>query len=142
MSGSVGQFLTSNAPATARAACLGQLPLKPRRKEAGMRNRNIRIVFYLTEEEYRRLSSKVESSGLSREAFIRRTLDNKTVVEYNIDVYPDTITQLRQTGNVLHQMLLQSRSRCSINTKALEEAINDNRAAEKRVVEAFTKAWQ
>ena len=107
-----------------------------------MRNRNIRIVFYLTEEEYRRLSSKVESSGLSREAFIRRTLDNKTVVEYNIDVYSDTITQLRQTGNVLHQMLLQSRSRCSINTKALEEAINDNRAAEKRVVEAFTKAWQ
>ena len=107
-----------------------------------MRIRDKRVVFYLTEKERSDLNDKVSISGLSRESYIRRALSDKTIIAFDGSMVSGIISELRNTGVTLYELLLLAKSRKNIDSEMLEGAIKDNRDAEKSVVEAITKLWQ
>lgn len=73
-----------------------------------MRNRSNRIVFYLNDKELSELDKKVLKTGLSREAYIRRTLSNIIPKELPCADFTDTIYQLKMIGNNIHQIAVKA----------------------------------
>lgn len=70
-----------------------------------MRNRNHRVVFYLSDEEYDRLTEQVRECNISRESFLRQMLKGAKIRETpTIDVAA-MIRELRRIGYSIDQAL-------------------------------------
>ncbi len=102
-----------------------------------MRRRNNRIVFYLNDKEYAKLSKSVEASKRSREEFIRCVLDGYSIREAPPVDYYNLICEVRRVGTNINQALKVANATGCIDAPAFRKALDENREVEKMLWRAF-----
>ena len=90
-----------------------------------MRNRNNRIVFYLTDNELLSLQNKIAKTGLSREAYIRKIIRDITPKELPNADFNSVLYQLRMIGNNIHQIAMAIQDACDASIAIGLRAIKD-----------------
>lgn len=73
-----------------------------------MRKRNNRVVFYLNDKELNMLESKVNKTGLTREAFLRALIADRDVKELPPADYFEVLKHLRQINNNMNQLAVRA----------------------------------
>ena len=102
-----------------------------------MRTRNHRVVFYLNDKEFEAFEQKAKRSSRSREAFIRRAIQEVQIKELPpADLYK-LIWEIRRVGNNIDQILMIANSKGILNIPDLRKAISDLREAEKLIVSQY-----
>ena len=103
-----------------------------------MRTRNHRVVFYLNDREFEAFEEKAKRSSRSREAFIRRAIQEVQIKELPpADLYK-LIWEIRRVGNNIDQILMIANTKGILNIPDLRKAIDDLREAEKLIVSQYT----
>lgn len=69
-----------------------------------MRRRDYVVRFHLTEDELHTLNKKVQSTSMSREAYIRAVLSDTVPVELPPVSYVDLLKELNRIGNNINQI--------------------------------------
>lgn len=103
-----------------------------------MRTRNCRVEIYFTEKELEDLASKVQKAGLSREQFCRSILNGAQVKEAPSADVLTLIREIRRVGYNIEQILKIANTRGLLDVPQLRKALEDNRAAEKLIVNSYT----
>ena len=102
-----------------------------------MRTRNHRVVFYLNDKEFEAFKEKAKRSSRSREAFIRRAIQEVQIKELPpADLYK-LIWEIRRVGNNIDQILMIANTKGILNIPDLRKAIDDLREAEKLIVSQY-----
>ena len=103
-----------------------------------MRTRNHRVVFYLNDREFEAFEEKAKRSSRSREAFIRKAIEDVQIKELPpADLYK-LIWEIRRVGNNIDQILMIANAKGILNIPDLRKAIDDLREAEKLIVSQYT----
>ena len=103
-----------------------------------MRTRNHRVVFYLNDREFEAFEQKAKRSSRSREAFIRKAIEDVQIKELPpADLYK-LIWEIRRVGNNIDQILMIANAKGILNIPDLRKAIDDLREAEKLIVSQYT----
>ena len=102
-----------------------------------MRKRNHRVVFYLDDKEFESFEKKVKRSSRSREAFIRKAIQEVQINELPpADLYK-LIWEIRHVGNNIDQILMIANAKGILNIPDLRKAIDDLREVEKLIVSQY-----
>ena len=102
-----------------------------------MRTRNHRVVFYLNDKEFEAFEQKAKRSSRSREAFIRRAIQEVQIKELPpADLYK-LIWEIRRVGNNIDQILMIANAKGILNIPDLRKAIDDLREVEKQIVSQY-----
>ena len=102
-----------------------------------MRKRNHRVVFYLNDKEFDAFEQKAKRSSRSREAFIRKAIEDVQIKELPpTDLYK-LIWEIRRVGNNIDQILMIANSKGILNIPDIRKAIDDLREAEKLIVSQY-----
>lgn len=117
---------------------MGNAPKTPLEWSRIMRKRNQRVVVYFTKEELENLEKKVRKSGLSREEFLRRTVQEKEVKEAPHADVPFLLRAMRQAGYNLDQTLKRFNSTGVPDMPQFRKGLEEIRAATKLVSDAYT----
>ena len=91
-----------------------------------------------TRGELDTLTKKSRKAGLSREGYCRRILNGAVVKENPPADVPVLIREVRRVGYNIDQLLLIARARNWLSAKELEKALENNRRAEKLIVDTYT----
>ena len=102
-----------------------------------MRKRNHRVVFYLNGKEFEAFEQKAKRSSRSREAFIRKAIEDVQIKELPPADLHKLIWELRRVGNNIDQILMIANSKGILNIPDLRKAIDDLREAEKLIVSQY-----
>ena len=102
-----------------------------------MRTRNHRVVFYLNDREFEAFEEKAKRSSRSREAFIRRAIQEVQIKELPPADLHKLIWEIRRVGNNIDQILMIANSKGMLNIPDLRKAIDDLREAEKLIVSQY-----
>ena len=102
-----------------------------------MRKRNHRVVFYLNDKEFDAFEQKAKRSSRSREAFIRKAIEDVQIKELPPADLHKLIWELRRVGNNIDQILMIANSKGILNIPDLRKAIDDLREAEKLIVSQY-----
>ena len=102
-----------------------------------MRTRNHRVVFYLNDKEFEAFEEKAKRSSRSREAFIRRAIQEVQIKELPPADLHKLIWEIRRVGNNIDQILMIANSKGILNIPDLRKAIDDLREAEKLIVSQY-----
>ena len=102
-----------------------------------MRKRNHRIVFYLNDKEFEAFEQKAKRSSRSREAFIRRAIQEVQIKELPPADLHKLIWEIRRVGNNIDQILMIANAKGILNIPDLRKAIDDLREAEKLIVSQY-----
>ena len=102
-----------------------------------MRTRNHRVVFYLNDKEYEAFEQKAKRSSRSREAFIRKAIEDVQIKELPPADLHKLIWEIRRVGNNIDQILMIANSKGILNIPDLRKAIDDLREAEKLIVSQY-----
>ena len=111
-----------------------------RKRGVVLRKRNSRVEIYFSKDELEALTKKVRRAGLSREGFCRRILNGAEVKEAPPADLPMLIRELRQVGCKLDSLLKRADAVGLPEAYQLREALEDNRAVEKLVVDTYTSS--
>ena len=103
-----------------------------------MRTRNHRVVFYLNDREFEAFEEKAKRSSRSREAFIRRAIQEVQIKELPPADLHKLIWEIRRVGNNIDQILMIANAKGILNIPDLRKAIDDLREAEKLIVSQYT----
>lgn len=102
-----------------------------------MRNRNHRIVFYLSDEEYDRLTEQFRECSISREDFLRQMLKGAKIRGTPSIDMAAMIRELRRIGYSADQML-----RAGVHDRddkeMLRQIFEDVRKASRQIFVAYT----
>ena len=102
-----------------------------------MRTRNHRVVFYLNDKEFEAFEEKAKRSSRSREAFIRRAIQEVQIKELPpADLYK-LIWEIRRVGNNIDQILMIANTKGILNIPDLRKVIDDLREVEKLIVSQY-----
>lgn len=101
-----------------------------------MRKRNCRVEIYFNRSELEALTKKVRKSGLSREGYCRRVLNDSEVRETPSADIPLLIRELRQIGISLDEML---KSRSMTDQSELRKAMADLQKVERMIAQAYAR---
>ncbi|MBQ3541528.1 MAG: ribbon-helix-helix protein, CopG family [Oscillospiraceae bacterium] len=102
-----------------------------------MRTRNHRVVFYLNDKEFEAFEQKAKRSSRSREAFIRKAIQEVQIKELPpADLYK-LIWEIRRVGNNIDQILMIANAKGILNIPDLCKAIDDLREVEKLIVSQY-----
>ena len=102
-----------------------------------MRTRNHRVVFYLNDKEFEAFKEKAKRSSRSREAFIRRAIQEVQIKELPpADLYK-LIWEIRRVGNNIDQILMIANAKGILNIPDLRKVIDDLREVEKLIVSQY-----
>ena len=102
-----------------------------------MRTRNHRVVFYLNDKEFEAFEQKAKRSSRSREAFIRKAIEDVQIKELPpADLYK-LIWEIRRVGNNTDQILMICNAKGILNIPDLRKAIDDLREVEKLIVSQY-----
>lgn len=85
-----------------------------------MRNRNIQILFRLTENEAQHLSNLVKKSGQSREAFLRAMIMGYSLCEKPGPEFYKAMRELSAIGNSINQLAAKANALNFVDTPMLE----------------------
>ena len=102
-----------------------------------MRTRNHRVVFYLNDKEFEAFKEKAKCSSRSREAFIRKAIEDVQIKELPPADLHKLIWEIRRVGNNIDQILMIANSKGILNIPDLHKAIDDLREAEKLIVSQY-----
>lgn len=102
-----------------------------------MRKRNHRVVFYLNDKEFEAFEQKAKRSSRSREAFIRKAIEDVQIKELPPADLHKLIWEVRRVGNNIDQILMIANSKGILNIPDLRKAIDDLREAEKLIVSQY-----
>ncbi len=118
----------------------GFAPLKPRRERMNqiMRKRNCRVEIYFDRNELEALTKKVRKSGLSREGYCRRVLNDSEVREAPSADVPMLIREVRRVGINIEQILKVANTKGLLDVPKLRKALEENQAVERMIAEAYT----
>lgn len=103
-----------------------------------MRKRNCRVEIYFTRSELDSLTKKVRKSGLSREGYCRRVLNESEVKSAPPADVPVLIREVRRVGHNIDQILKIANAQGLLDVPKLRAALDNNRAVEKMIVESYT----
>lgn len=103
-----------------------------------MRTRNHRVVFYLNDREFEAFEEKAKRSSRSREAFIRKAIEDVQIKELPPADLHKLIWEIRRVGNNIDQILMIANAKGILNIPDLRKAIDDLREAEKLIVSQYT----
>lgn len=103
-----------------------------------MRKRNCRVEIYFTKGELDALTKKVRKSGLSREGYCRRVLNESEVKSAPSADVPMLIREVRRVGHNIDQILKIANAQGLLDVPKLRAALDNNRAVEKMIVESYT----
>ena len=103
-----------------------------------MRTRNHRVVFYLNDKEFEAFKQKAKRSSRSREAFIRKAIEDVQIKELPPADLHKLIWEIRRVGNNIDQILMIANAKGILNIPDLRKAIDDLREAEKLIVSQYT----
>ena len=102
-----------------------------------MRTRNHRVVFYLNDKEFEAFEEKAKRSSRSREAFIRRAIQEVQIKELPPADLHKLIWEIRRVGNNIDQILMIANSKGILNIPDLRKAIDNLRETEKLIVSQY-----
>ena len=102
-----------------------------------MRTRNHRVVFYLNDKEFEAFKQKAKRSSRSREAFIRKAIEDVQIKELPPADLHKLIWEIRRVGNNIDQILMIANAKGILNIPDLRKAIDDLREAEKLIVSQY-----
>ena len=102
-----------------------------------MRKRTHRVVFYLNDKEFEAFEKKAKRSSRSREAFIRRAIQEVQIKELPPADLHKLIWEIRRVGNNIDQILMIANAKGILNIPDLRKAIDDLREAEKLIVSQY-----
>ena len=102
-----------------------------------MRTRNHRVVFYLNDKEFEAFEQKAKRSSRSREAFIRKAIEDAQIKELPPADLHKLIWEIRRVGNNIDQILMIANTKGILNIPDLRKAIDDLREAEKLIVSQY-----
>ena len=102
-----------------------------------MRTRNHRVVFYLNDKEFKAFEQKAKRSSRSREAFIRKIIEDVQIKELPPADLHKLIWEIRRVGNNIDQILMIANSKGILNIPDLRKAIDDLREAEKLIISKY-----
>ena len=102
-----------------------------------MRKRNHRVVFYLNDKEFEAFEEKAKRSSRSREAFIRKAIEDVQIKELPPANLSKLIYEIRRVGNNIDQILMIANSKGILNIPDLRKAIDDLREVEKLIVSQY-----
>ena len=102
-----------------------------------MRKRNHRVVFYLNDKEFEAFEQKAKRSSRSREAFIRKAIEDVQIKELPPADLHKLIWEIRRVGNNIDQILMIANSKGILNIPDLRKAIDDLRETEKLIVSQY-----
>ena len=86
-----------------------------------MRNRNVQVLFRLTDEEAEQLQMLVERSGRSREAFLREMVKGYRLCEKPDPEFYKMMRELSAIGNRINQLAAKANALGFIDTPMLRE---------------------
>ncbi len=100
----------------------GKHPLiPPLRKEAFMRNRPIKLSVRVNQTEYQYLTLQADSSGLSKEAFIRKRIMGEPIKARPPQELPELLRLLKSTSDNINQIARATNARHFVRSEELEE---------------------
>ena len=102
-----------------------------------MRKRNHRVVFYLDDKEFEAFEKKAKRSSRSREAFIRKAIQEVPIKELPPADLSKLIFEIRRVGNNIDQILMIANAKGILNIPDLRKAIDDLREVEKLIVSQY-----
>ena len=102
-----------------------------------MRTRNHRVVFYLNDKEFEAFEQKAKRSSRSREAFIRKAIQEVQIKELPPADLHKLIWEIRRVGNNIDQILMIANTKGILNIPDLRKTIDDLREAEKLIVSQY-----
>ena len=102
-----------------------------------MRTRNHRVVFYLNDREFEAFEEKAKRSSRSREAFIRKAIEDVQIKELPPADLHKLIWEIRRVGNNIDQILMIANAKGILNIPDLRKAIDDLREVEKLIVSQY-----
>ena len=102
-----------------------------------MRTRNHRVVFYLNDREFEAFEEKAKRSSRSREAFIRRAIQEVQIKELPPADLHKLIWEIRRVGNNIDQIWMSANAKGILNIPDLRKAIDDLREVEKLIVSQY-----
>ena len=102
-----------------------------------MRTRNHRVVFYLNDREFEAFEEKAKRSSRSREAFIRKAIQEVQIKELPPADLHKLIWEIRRVGNNIDQILMIANTKGILNIPDLRKAIDDLRETEKLIVSQY-----
>lgn len=102
-----------------------------------MRTRNHRVVFYLNDKEFEDFEKKAKRASRSREAFIRKAIQEVQIKELPPADLPRLIHEIRRVGNNIDQILMIANAKGILNIPDLRKAIDDLREVEKLIVSQY-----
>lgn len=103
-----------------------------------MRKRNCRVEIYFDRNELEALTKKVRKSGLSREGYCRRVLNDSEVKEAPSADVPVLIREVRRAGNNIDQLLKLANAKGLLDVPQLRKALEEVREVDKQISEAYT----
>lgn len=101
-----------------------------------MRKRNCRIEIYFTRSELETLTRKVRKSGLSREGYCRRVLNDSEVRQAPSADIPVLIRELRQIELSLDQLL---KSRGLPDQTGVSRTMEELHRVERMIAQAYAR---
>ena len=90
-----------------------------------------------TVEELNALTEKARKTGCSREGFCRDVLNGAEVKEAPPAEYYELIREVRRTGYNINQLLKSANARGLLDAPLLRKSLEENRAAERMLWQAF-----
>lgn len=103
-----------------------------------MRKRNCRVEIYFDRNELEALTKKVRKSGLSREGYCRRVLNDSEVKEAPSADVPILIREVRRVGYNIDQILKLANAKGLLDVPQLRKVLEEVRAVDKQIAEAYT----
>lgn len=97
------------------------------------------IKIRLSRDELNALTKKVRKTKFSREGFCRAALNSCEVKEAPPADVPQLIMEVRRVGANINQILKIANAQGLLDVPQLRKALEDNRAVEKLIVDAYTQ---
>lgn len=103
-----------------------------------MRKRNCRVEVCFTKDELSDLTKKARKAHLSLGGFIRHAVNDLEVKEAPPADVPMLIREVRRVGCNIDQLLKIANAKGLLDVPQLRKALEDNRAVEKLISQAYT----
>ena len=104
-----------------------------------LRKRNCRLEVRFTKDELFDLTKKARKAHLSMGGFVRRAVSDLEVKEAPPADVPKLIFEVRRVGSNIDQILKTANAKGLLDVPQLRKALEENRAVEKLIVEAYTQ---
>lgn len=102
-----------------------------------MARRNCRFEVRLTKDEYYDLTKKARKAGLTTGAFVRLAVAGQVIREAPSADVPELIREVRRVGHNIDQILKIANSKGLLEVPDLRKALEENRAVEKLIANAY-----